>query len=286
MAEMIDGESNLTLHPLLIIAKKEFKDSITNRWFLILSAVFFLLILQIPYIVLVLLGLFPYANIPGKVGQFITSAISLGALITITMGSLNISGEKEKGTLTYLLSQPLRRIDVLLGKFFGLLLAISLIMVIGFGFALFPSFGGSNVVSMGLIDFAYGILAMVGLSAVMLGISLAISVVSMSRTMAIAGALFIWLLLAVIYDRGLLSIVFTITNENEVFLYFILLNPIQITQIIAYILISPDFSAEIATQFMIRYFGSGALVPLSLAMLVWLFASLAFSTIELHFRDT
>lgn len=279
------GEVELALSPLLIIAKKEFKDSITNRWFLILSAVFFLLILQIPYIVLVVLGLFPYSNIPGKVGTFITSAISLGALITIIMGSLGISGEKEQGTLTYLLSQPVRRIEVLLGKFLGLLLAISVIMVFGFGLALFPSFGGSNVVEMGLHDFTFGILTMIGLSAVMLGISLAISVVSFSRTMALSIALFVWLFLTVIYDRGLLGIIFISTGETQAFLYFIFLNPIQITQILAYLLIRPEFTAGLTVQFVLRYFGAGAFVPLSLAMLAWLAAALAFSTIEFYFRD-
>ncbi|MFQ6134773.1 MAG: ABC transporter permease [Nitrososphaerales archaeon] len=281
----IGGDVELALPPLFIIAKKEFRDSITNRWFLILSAIFFLLILQIPYIVLMLLGLFPYANIPGKVGTFITAAISLGALITIILGSLSISGEKEQGTLTYLLSQPVRRIEVLLGKFLGLLLAISLIMVVGFGVALFPSFGESYVAEMGLQDFAYGILAMVGLSMVMLGISLAISVVSLSRTMAVSVALLIWLLLTVIYDAGLLGLVFIATGETQAFLYFILLNPVQITQITAYLLIRPEFSAGLSVQFMIRYFGSGVFVPLTAAMLIWLFAAISFSTIEFYFRD-
>jgi ABC-type transport system involved in multi-copper enzyme maturation permease subunit len=201
------------------------------------------------------------------------------------MGSLSISGEKEQGTLTYLLSQPIRRFEVLIGKFLGLLLSISVIMAIGFGFALFPSFGSSNIVSVGLLDYAYGILAMVGLSAVMLGLSLGISVISSSRTMALSGALFVWLLLTVIYDSGLLGVVFTTTGESELFLYFILMNPIQISQIAAYLLITPEFSPGLAEAFMIRNFGSGAFSPLIIAMTVWSSATLCFTTIELYLRD-
>ena len=172
----------MRLPPILIIAKKEFKDSITNRWFLVLSALFFLLVLQIPYISLVLLGLFPYSNIPGKIGTFLSVATSLGALITISIGALSISAEKEQRTISYLLSQPIRRIDVLIGKYIGLFLTISVIMIIGVGLALLPSFGGTNVAEMGMHDFFYGVIILVGMSAVMLAISFAISVVSASMT--------------------------------------------------------------------------------------------------------
>ncbi len=275
----------MKLPPFAIIAKKELKDSITNRWFLILAAIFFLLILQIPYIALVLFGLFPYSNIPGKIGTFLTGAISLGALITIILGSLSVSGEREQGTITYLLSQPVRRIEVIFGKFLGLLTSISLVMVTGFGLALFPSLGESYVASMGLNDFFYGILVMVGLSAVILGISIAISVVSSSKAMSVSLALFVWLFLAVIYDMGFLGMIFIITGETQAFLYFILLNPIEITQILAYLLINPEMGPGFSTQFMIRYFGSGAYVPLGLAMLAWLAAAISFSTIEFYFRD-
>lgn len=275
----------MKLPPFAIIAKKELKDSVTNRWFLILAAIFFLLILQIPYIALVLFGLFPYSNIPGKIGTFLTGAISLGALITILLGSLSVTGEREQGTITYLLSQPVRRIEVIVGKFLGLLTAISLIMVTGFGLALFPSFGESYVAAMGLHDFVFGILAMVGLSAVMLGISLAISVVSSSRVMAISIALFVWLFLAVIYDTGFLGMIFIVTGETQGLLYLILLNPIEITQILAYLLINPGISPGFSTQFMIRYLGSGVYVSLGLAMLAWVAATISFSTIEFYFRD-
>jgi Cu-processing system permease protein len=270
----------------LVIAKKEFKESITNRWFLVLSALFFFLVLQIPYIALVALGLFPYTNIPGKVGTFITVATSLGALITISIGSLSISSEKEQGTIAYLLAQPIRRIEVLLGKFLGLFLTISVIMVVGLSLALLPSFGGSEVGGLGMHDFVYGIAILVELSAVMLAMSFAISVVSASRAMAISIALFIWLFMTVIYDIGLLGVAFIASGETQSFLYFILFNPIETTQILAYILIRPEFPPGISEQFMIRYFGfDGALLPLTLAIGAWFAAATAFSSIEFYFRD-
>lgn len=276
----------MRLPPIVIIAKKEFKDSITNRWFLVLSALFFLLVLQIPYISLVLLGLFPYSNIPGKIGTFLSVATSLGALITISIGALSISAEKEQRTISYLLSQPIRRIDVLIGKYIGLFLTISVIMVVGVGLALLPSFGSTNVAEMGMHDFFYGVIILVGMSAVMLAVSFAISVVSASRAMAISIALFIWLFMTVIYDIGLLGIAFIASGESQSFLYFILFNPIETTRIIAFILIRPEFSPSISENFMIRYFGfNGSLVPLTISMGAWFAAAMVFSTIEFYLRD-
>jgi Cu-processing system permease protein len=276
----------MKIPPIAIIAKKEFKDSITNRWFLVLSALFFLLVLQIPYISLVLLGLFPYSNIPGKIGTFLSVATSLGALITISIGALSISAEKEQRTISYLLSQPIRRIDVLIGKYIGLFLTISVIMVVGVGLALLPSFGDSNVTELGIHDFLYGVIILVGMSAVMLAISFAISVVSASRAMAISIALFIWLFLTVIYDIGLLGVTFIASGESQSFLYFILFNPIETTRIIAFILIRPEFTPSISEQFMIRYFGfNGSLVPLTISMGAWFAAAMMFTTIEFHLRD-
>ncbi len=276
----------MRLPPIAIISKKEFKDSITNRWFLVLSALFFLLVLQIPYISLVLLGLFPYSNIPGKVGTFLSVATSLGALITISIGALSISAEKEQRTISYLLAQPIRRIDVLIGKYIGLFLTISVIMVVGMGLALLPSFGNSNVTSLGIHDFVYGVIILVGMSAVMLAISFAISVVSASRTMAISIALFIWLFMTVIYDISLLGITFIASGEGQSFLYFILFNPIETTRIIAFILIRPEYSPTISENFMIRNFGfNGSLVPLTIAMGAWFAAAMVFSTIEFYLRD-
>ncbi len=276
----------MRLPPIAIIAKKEFRDSITNRWFLVLSALFFLLVLQIPYISLVLLGLFPYSNIPGKIGTFLSVATSLGALITISIGALSISAEKEQRTISYLLSQPIRRADVLIGKYIGLFLTISVIMVVGVGLALLPSFGGTNVAEIGMHDFFYGVIILVGMSAVMLAISFAISVVSASRAMAISIALFIWLFMTVIYDIGLLGVTFIASGESQSFLYFILFNPIETTRIIAFILIRPEFAPSISEQFMIRYFGfNGSLVPLTISMGAWFAAAMMFSTIEFYLRD-
>ena len=63
------------------------------------------------------------------------------------------------------------------------------------GLAILPLIGETGINNIGLNFFSYGIISMIGLSAVMLGISLVISLISATRMMAISLALFTWIFL-------------------------------------------------------------------------------------------
>ena len=276
----------LPVSSILAIAKKEFKESISNRWFLVLSVIFFLLILQIPYIVLMLLGFFSYSNIPGKTGIFLAHAISFGGLITLIVGSLSIVTEKEQDTLSFLLTQPIRKLEIIIGKFFGLLLVISLMMGIGFGLAMLPSIGEEEIISIGFLNFIYSILVMVGSASVMIGLAIAISVISASRTMAVSLALFTWLFFTLIYSSGFLGYMLITVNETQAYFYFIFLNPIEISNTIMHLILNPILSPSLPARFKVNYFGiGGSFVPLGIGLLIWSAAPIVFSIIEFYSRE-
>jgi len=283
---MRNGDDEMSISSILAISKKEIKDAIRNRWFLVLFGIFFLIILQIPYIVLLLFGLFSYDNIPARSGILLTYATSIGGLIAVIVGSLSIVSEKEQGTLSYLLSLSVRKFDVIIGKFLGLLLVFSLMMSLGFGLAIIPSIGEANTSSIGLDNYTYGILTMVGTVAIMLGISLAISIISVSRTMAVSLALFTWLFFTTIYSSGFLGAMLITVDETQAYLYFIFLNPIEISKVIMNLILNPSFQPEISVRFMINYFGvDGSFLPLSVAILVWAIVPIVFSIIEFYSRE-
>ena len=276
----------LPVSSILAIAKKEFKESISNRWFLVLSVIFFLLILQIPYIVLMLLGFFSYSNIPGKTGIFLAHAISFGGLITLIVGSLSIVTEKEQDTLSFLLTQPIRKLEIIIGKFFGLLLVISLMMSIGFGLAMLPSIGEEEIINIGFLNFIYSTLVMVGSASVMIGLSIAISVISASRTMAVSLALFTWLFFTLIYSSGFLGYMLITVNETQAYFYFIFLNPIEISNTIMHLILNPVLSPSLPARFMVNYFGiGGAFAPLTIGLLIWSVTPIIFSVIEFYSRE-
>jgi len=112
------------------IAKKEFLDNIRNKWVILLTFLFVLIII-----------LFSYAagsdgtfgNMENTVLGLLSISSILIPLIAIILGFSTISGEAESGALYVVLSYPVRRIEVLLGKLLGLGSVIMISVFIGFG---------------------------------------------------------------------------------------------------------------------------------------------------------
>jgi len=114
------------------IAKKEFLDSIRNKWIIFLTLIFIILIIVFSYV----------AGGPGGdlLGDIESTAIFMAGvtsllipLIAIILGFATISGEAESGALYVALSYPVRRIEILLGKLIGLGSVLSVSILIGFG---------------------------------------------------------------------------------------------------------------------------------------------------------
>lgn len=108
-------------------------------------------------------------------------------LVAIVGAYLAISGERESGTVRFLLSQPVARRSVVLGKFLsrGVTLAIAFLLAVGVGTAMIaalytdPSFGP-------LVTFAgLSLLLILAFVAVAIGISAAVA----SRSRAIAATI-------------------------------------------------------------------------------------------------
>ena len=117
------------------LLKKEINDSLNNRWFVLYAAAFTGLALLLSW--LSLSGGTGYSGFAGF-GRTAASLVNLVLLIVplmaLTIGAGSLAGEQERGTLAYLLSQPVNRAEVLLGKYLGL--AVSLLGALALGFGL------------------------------------------------------------------------------------------------------------------------------------------------------
>lgn len=121
----------MNLKKIMIIAKKEFMDNVRNKWLIIITAIF-----------LVMTIASSIAAGGGEMGEMdvtVTTLLSLSSLllpvIGIMLGYSTIAGEAESGALSVVLAYPVRRIDVLLGKFVGLSSIIFVSVISGFGTA-------------------------------------------------------------------------------------------------------------------------------------------------------
>ncbi len=118
---------------IFTISKKEFLDNIRNRWIILLTVLFIILIIAFSYV-----AGGGGDDLFGDMEASVTAMMGISSLliplIAIILGFSTISGEAESGALYVVLSYPVRRIEVLLGKLFGLGSVIIISILLGFGF--------------------------------------------------------------------------------------------------------------------------------------------------------
>jgi len=111
------------------IAKKEFADNARNKWIISLIGIFLVLSIAASFMA----GQGSFGEMDVTVGVLMSISTMLVPIISIMLGYATISGEAESGALSVVLACPVRRIEVLLGKFFGLGSVICFSVLIGFG---------------------------------------------------------------------------------------------------------------------------------------------------------
>ncbi|MCJ7489317.1 MAG: ABC transporter permease [Thermoplasmata archaeon] len=121
----------MSLNPrsVYIIAKKEFADNVRSRWIVALIAIFLILTIASAFMA----GGGSVGEMDLTVGVLMTISSMLVPIIAIMLGYATISGEAESGALSVVLACPVRRIEVLFGKFLGLGSVICFSILVGFG---------------------------------------------------------------------------------------------------------------------------------------------------------
>jgi len=116
---------------ILAVAKKEFTDNVRNKWLLVLTAIFL--------VMTVASSIVAGGGEMGEMDLTVTTLLTLSSMlipvIAIMLGYGTIAGEAESGALSVVLAYPVRRTEVLLGKFIGLSSVITASVVGGFGIA-------------------------------------------------------------------------------------------------------------------------------------------------------
>src|SRR3546814_6124029 len=127
--------SRMEFRQIGILARKEFRERIRNRWVLAVTLVFAVFALAIAYFGAAQQGAVGVRGIGVTIASLVSLVIYLVPLIALILGFDAIVGERERGSLDLLLSMPLTRLELLLGKFLGLSAALACATVLGFGLA-------------------------------------------------------------------------------------------------------------------------------------------------------
>ncbi|UIJ72080.1 ABC transporter permease [Aurantimonas sp. HBX-1] len=192
---------------ILLVARKEIQEGLRNRWVLATT-----LLLAALALTLTFLGSAPTGNVgAGALDVVIVSLSSLTIflvpLIALLISHDAIVGEMERGTMLLLLSYPIGRWQVVIGKFVGHVAILSFATLIGYGAAaaaLAVTGVSSDLASW--TAFLSMILSSILLGAVFIAIGYLISALVAERGTAGGIAIGVWLFCVLIYDMALLGL--------------------------------------------------------------------------------
>jgi Cu-processing system permease protein len=215
-----------------VIAGKEFRDRIRNRWVLAVALIFSLFSLAIAYFGSAQQGEIGFRGIDVTVASLVSLVIYLVPLIALILGYDAIVGEKERGSLELLLSMPITRFEILLGKFVGLSAALSISTVLGFGAGMLP------IAAQLTSHDVYHYLGFAG-SAVLMGmaflsLSLLVSVLTADRIRASGVAIGLWFFFVLIFDLLLMGVLVLSQGNlgSAAFGALLMLNPADVFRLL------------------------------------------------------
>ncbi len=191
---------------LMILAAKELRDGLRNRW--IAAAILLLATLALS---LAFLGSAPVGGV--KAGAFDVTIVSLSSLTVYLLPLLALMlaydafvGEAERGTLLLLLAYPVARWQVVLGKFLGHTAILALAILIGYGLVLLGVSLAADGAAVDWRAFSAMMASSLLLGAVFLCLGYLPSALVRERATAAGLAIGLWLLFVVIYDLALLGL--------------------------------------------------------------------------------
>jgi Cu-processing system permease protein len=217
------------MRTLITLAGKEVRDGLRNRW--VFSAILLLCALSLA---LSLLGSAPGGAVKASpLGVTVASLASLGVylipLIALMLSYNAFVGEMERGTMLLLLTYPVARWQVVLGKFLGhwSILAISILGGYGIAGLVIAALGGTDGAE-GWQAYFMMMASSALLGAIFVALGYLLSVLASEERMAAGLAVGLWIVMVVIYDLALIGTLVADTTgmvSETLFSVLLLANP-------------------------------------------------------------
>lgn len=259
-----------------VIAGREVLAGVRNRWMLAAT-----LLLGALALILTFVGSSPVGAVDAtRLSITVVSLSSLSVFLVPLIGLLvsydTLVGEIERGTMPLLMTCPVTRWRIVLGKFAGQVAILAVATVAGFGIAaLVAGLGeGGGPEAWGAFGVMLGASILLGAAFIALGTLFSAVVAERGTAAGVSAAA--WLVFVVLFDMALLAILVADEGQavsGELFRVLLLLNPTDVyrmltlagSETVGALSSMAGVSAEAA-------FGHGVLLPV---MLLWIAAPLA-----------
>ena len=273
----------MSLKNVFVIIQKEARESIKNRWFIIYTVCFSALAIFLLFLASSKNDVAGFSGFSKTAASLINLVLLFIPLIALITGSISISSERENGTLSYILSHPITKSEIFVGKFLGILFSIWFSIFLGFGFAgiaIAINGTGGNISNYLITVFLSALLA-----ASLLSVGFLVSVLTSKSSKAISIAIFLWLIFLVFGDLGIIGTTIAMNLGVEKLFFLTILNPVEVFKIASILVLSPRFEVlGPVGVYAMRTFGKvGIFYLLSAIMLLWIFIPFLYSYIHFCF---
>jgi len=249
---------------LLAIARRDLREALRNRWLWFYAAGFAVLALALSQAGLAAAG---YAGLGGfgrTAASLVNAVLLFVPLMGLTVGAGSLAGDRERGTLLYLMAQPVSRAEVFWGKVLGAALALLAALALGFGLAgaaLAAGGAGDAGAYLGLAVFTL-LLALASL-----GLGFVISSLTRKGATAAGASMLAWLALVFFSDLGVAGFTLAARPAPSALFALLLANPLQVFKLGAIYSLRATLDTLGATgQYALHRFG-GALPAVLLGVL-------------------
>ena len=249
-----------------LLAARELRTSLRGRWFLVGAVSFGLLAFAVTRLGMAGAQQWGVSGLDRTAAALLNLVLLFVPLLTLPLGTASFAGEAEDGVLPYLVAQPLTRAEAFAGKLLGLLVAMSLSLLIGFGVAA-TWIGLQGGVSPGAFGALAGGAWMLGVVTTTLGVLIA--VLAKNRARALAASIGTWLALVFLCDFGVLALAASQTLGPQALFGVSIANPLQAAKTLSALAISEGLEilgpAGVHAVRELGRVGLGAILCLSLA---------------------
>ncbi len=206
------------------LAAREIRVALRGRWLVIGGVAFALLAIAVAQLGMAGAARWGVSTFDRTAAALVNLVLLFVPLLALPLASASFAGEAEDGTLAYLVAQPVRRGEVLLGKLCGLGAAMTLSLGLGFGAAALWIGASGAIRSLTFLALAGGawLVAMA-----MLAIGALLGVLARTRAQSLAAAIGAWITLVFLCDFGVLALAASQAVGPGALLGITVANPLQ-----------------------------------------------------------
>jgi Cu-processing system permease protein len=275
----------MNINAITTIARQELIINIRNRWTLFFAVAFGVLVLAISYFGMVTTGAIGFQGFARTSASLLNLVLYIVPLVALMMGTLSFTSEKSLNELLF--AQPVRRVEILLGKLTGLFASILTATLIGFGV------GGMIIAAMagtdGVLRYPLFVAFSLLLALVFLSLSALIGSLCRRQTKAFGLALFIWFFYVLFYDLLVIGATFLLKERTANNFIFASLfgNPVDMVRVASLLVLDGKDVFGAGGAALLRFLGGEtAGITLLVAVLVaWIVIPLLLSQRVLERQD-